>query len=175
MKRNIFAFGFGVPDGGFDGGLGHVVSANLFEKRPDIGGGGELLPFQLGPEEIVDNVPSGFGVFGRVERSFAGGAFAPPGGAIDIGFDEDDAAMGDAVHAGFEWGDELHVNLAKSEAMEAHGWSLLDGGMISCWVQSKAKARGIHRARTARWRRDPHSADCVRNDGVCGWIGRWRR
>jgi len=35
--------------------------------------------------------------FGRVEGTFARGAFAPAGGGVEIEFGEEDAALGDAV------------------------------------------------------------------------------
>jgi len=122
-ERKIFLFGFGVPDGGFDGGFGHVVSANVFEKRPDVRGGGELLPFQHGPKILREDVPAGFGVFGRIEGIFAGGAFAPADGAVDVGFGEDDAAFGDAIHAGFEGMQKFEMNFAQSELAKLHGES----------------------------------------------------
>ena len=65
-------------------------------------------------------MPGGVGVFGRVEGGFAGGAFAPAGGAVDIGFGEDNAALGDTVHAGFERSDELEMDFAKGQRAEAH-------------------------------------------------------
>ncbi len=120
-QRNIFEFGFRVPDGIFDGGLGHIVPADLGKARPDFGSGGELLAFQHGPEVGEEDVPGGFGVFGRVEGIFSGGAFAPAGGAVDGGFDEEDAALGDAIHAGLEGSDEREMNFAESEGVQAHG------------------------------------------------------
>src|SRR5271165_3802093 len=103
MERNSLLAGFGVPDGDFEGGFGHVVSADLGEERPDAGGGVEGFVFEHGPEEVGEDMPGGFGVFGRVEGRFAGGAFAPAGGgAVEAGFGEDDAAVGDAIHAGLE-------------------------------------------------------------------------
>jgi len=64
------------------------VSADVFEEGPDIGGGLDMLPFQHGPKIGGDDVPGGFGVFGRVERTFARGAFAPAGGGVEIEFGE---------------------------------------------------------------------------------------
>jgi hypothetical protein len=37
-----------------------------------------------------------------------------------VGFDEENVAMGDAIHAGFEGGDEREVDFAESEGVEAH-------------------------------------------------------
>lgn len=118
-------FGFGVPRGGLEGGFGHGVSADLFESGPDIGGGVELLPFQHGPEILGDDVPGGFGVFGRVEGIFAGGAFAPADGAVvELEFGEDDAALGDAVHGGFERREEFEMDFAESDLLDLHGWGI---------------------------------------------------
>ena len=119
-ERNIFELGFRVPDGGFEGGFGHVVAANVFEERPDIGSGGEFPALEHGPEKIFEDVPGGFGVFGRIEGRLAGGAFPPAGGTVDMGFGEDDAALGDTIHAGFERGDELEMDFTKGERAEAH-------------------------------------------------------
>ena len=84
-----------------------------FEERPDFGGGVDGLPFQHGPEVGGDDVPAGFGVFGGIERSFAGGAFAPADGAVKIEFGEEDAAVGDAIHGGFEGSEEFEVDFAE--------------------------------------------------------------
>jgi hypothetical protein len=120
-ERKIFLSGFGVPDGGFDGGFGHGVTANVFEKSPDVGGAGEWFVFQQRPEKFYDDVPTGFGVFGTVERAFACGAFSPAYDAIDVGLDEDDVTIGDPIHAGFEWVDELEMNFTESELTKLHG------------------------------------------------------
>ena len=45
---NVFLFGFGVPDGGFQAGLGHVVAADVREHIENFGGGIEFLV--LAPE-----------------------------------------------------------------------------------------------------------------------------
>ena len=119
-ERKILEPGFGVPDGGFDSGFGHVVSADPIEKRPNGRGGGQFPALDHGPEVVLEDVPSGVGVFGTVKRIFTGSALSPAGNAVDVDFGEEDAAPGDAVHTGFEGCDKLEINFTKSEGVEAH-------------------------------------------------------
>ena len=58
-------------------------------------------------------MPGGFGIFGAVVRSFSGGAFAPAGNVVGLDLGEDDTTLSDAIHAGFEGGDEFQVDFAK--------------------------------------------------------------
>ena len=89
--------------------------------RPDVGGRDELLPFQSGPDVVGEDVPAGFGIFGGIERIFAGGAFAPADGAVDVGLGKKDVAFGDAVHAGFKGMEKFEMNFAEGQFAEAHG------------------------------------------------------
>src|SRR5580700_82478 len=45
-ERYARLFRLRVPDGGFDGALGHVVAANRLERSPNLSGAGEFPRFQ---------------------------------------------------------------------------------------------------------------------------------
>ena len=83
-------------------------------RRGQTSGGGIQFPtLESRPEEIGDDVPGGFGIFGTIVRSFTRSAFAPAGNVVVcVEFGEEDAAFGDAIHRGFEWGEEREMDFA---------------------------------------------------------------
>ena len=103
----ILVLGFGVPDGGFERRFGHVVAADGEKDVPNFAGGGEFPALDHGPEEIAQDEPGGVGGFVGIERAFAGGGFAPAGDAVDVGFDQDDAAEFRLAETGFKRREKL--------------------------------------------------------------------
>ena len=79
FQRGRFLVWLRRPRWRFRAWLWPCCGRGLFEERPDVGGGDEFPALELGPEIIFEDVPGGFGVFGRIEGIFAGGAFAPAG------------------------------------------------------------------------------------------------
>ena len=96
------------------------MAADVFQGGPDVRSGAEIFALHRRPDVTVENVPGRGGVFGTVEGIFASGAFAPANRAVDVGFDQDDAAFADAIHAGFERVQQLQMNFAKCQGMDAH-------------------------------------------------------
>ncbi len=76
-QRHIFLFRFGVPDGGFDAGFGHVVAADPRKNIENFGRGREFPALEQRPQKIANDVPGGFDGFIGIVRIFAGGTFAP--------------------------------------------------------------------------------------------------
>src|SRR6202012_1280076 len=106
-ERNALLLSFGVPDGGFQRALGHIVAADEFEVVVNVGGSGEVFVFDEWPEMIAENGPSRFDGFGAVVGTFAGDAFGPAGHTVYVGFEQDDAAVEGHAAADLERGDQL--------------------------------------------------------------------
>jgi len=118
-----------------------------------------VLPFQHGPEIGGEDMPAGLGVFRGVEGAFAGGAFAPAGGVVEVEFGEEDAAFGDAVHAGFEGGEEFEVYFAEGERTDLHWRFIMTQVMGMRWVfwerEDGSQKKSFNTEDTEIGRRDP--------------------
>ena len=110
-------FCLGVPEGRFHGTLGHIVSANCFERGPDFGGTLEITPLEERPDKIAQNMPCGFDRFGGVEGAFSGHAFAPASDAIRLSFHEQHSPVGDASEAGLKRSDQRHPDFAEGDSL----------------------------------------------------------
>src|SRR5207245_73749 len=101
-QRQIFLPRLRIPYGGLDGRFGHIVSAYRGQHFPHIAGSGKFLACQRRPDEVAQDVPGGLDRLGGIRRPFAGDAFAPPGHAIGVNFDQENAPVGGAPEARLE-------------------------------------------------------------------------
>ncbi len=98
-----FALGFQIPDGVFERGLGHTMTADKLEDRWDFSAVLDLFGCsQRGSKLVKEDVPGGVSGFVGKVRMLTRGAFAPAGKALGMDFREQHAAVARHAEAGFK-------------------------------------------------------------------------
>ena len=112
---------FQIPNRGFQAAARHVVAADVGGQGEHVFSGIERFAKHPRGHVIVQDAPGGNGPLLVVEGVFAGGDFAPAGGAAAGDFHQDDVAAVGARKAGFEEVHQGHADLAQHDAVEFHG------------------------------------------------------
>ena len=96
------------------------MAANGGEHLPDIGGFVEFPSFENRPKEVTQDVPGSFHCFWSVERPFASDAFAPADYPVNVRFNQEHPAIGQAAKTGFEGRHQRHSDFAKRDPLNFH-------------------------------------------------------
>ncbi len=113
-------FGFGVPDGCFQCGLGHVVAADTREQIPHFAGRGEIFSLNQRPKKIAKHEPRGIGRFRTIRRGLSGDTFTPADDPVYIRLYQQNAPDFRAFHAGLERCHQLHLNFLQRDLAYSH-------------------------------------------------------
>jgi hypothetical protein len=99
------------------------VAADRSENARNFCGGADVLAENQRGEKSTNDKPGGFVRFGVEEGTFRGGDFASAGEAVGKKFDEDDRTIAGDAKAGFKRRLETHLELAKGDRLNVHGFS----------------------------------------------------
>src|ERR1022692_1727789 len=98
----------------------HLVSAGVRGERRDVFGAGEIAAQHARNGVIAQDQPGGIGPLFVIERTLAGGHFAPSRRAFTRRFHQDDVALRGAAEASFEEVHQRHPDVPKSYAFDPH-------------------------------------------------------
>src|SRR5882724_11355421 len=121
-ERHVLLLCLSVPKCVLDSRARHFVAANRGESLSDFRGAAEVLAENQRSKKCANDKPSGFRSFGIEKWTFRGSDFRPAGNAVGEKLDEDDGALASDAKAGFKRRLEAHLELAKGDRLNMHGF-----------------------------------------------------
>src|SRR5713226_7985071 len=121
-ERHVLLLSFGVPKRVLDSRARHFVPANCGENASDFRGAAEVFAENQRSEKPANDEPGSFRGLRVEERAFRGSDFRPARNAIRKKLDEDDGALAGYAKTGFKRRFEAHLELAKSDRLNVHGF-----------------------------------------------------
>src|SRR5215469_11059774 len=113
--------GLRIPEGVFQRGLSHTVSAHPRHQGGSFPTLLERTSQEHGSQVVLGRHPGAFNPFAAVERILTGNALRPTGEAVAVNRHEQNAPAVGATKARLEEVDERHLNLAQGDGFDFHG------------------------------------------------------